>query len=351
VLAWWLQRLSWVAGERCGFGDEPPSDWSLVTIIGREHYRERRKSYPIRSWRELSTVVALEGAADRPTLTYIGPWHDERREVTFFEINPAFVALAPRSLFWIPESALVVGALEAFEVATVEREGLRYFCSRAGASQLQGGLIRTAASYALGVGVPADDRMREINAEALKALLPHELQKLPWLSWVRSLRPGLSREVFEWMRPASIALAVSLIVYCGLASFYLIGAQAWRERQLTALGPAVGGLLQMQRRIESTAREAGVLSGVLQSKNSTYRVWEVAGVVWRGGGMLSGLQLLDREITLRGTTPVATDLLSALGKLPSFEGAKFGAPVRQAGNREEFTIVIRLKASAPEKPQ
>lgn len=347
--AWWLARLVWIAADRRALGTQALADWALVAIIGREHYRERRKLYPIRSWREVATVAALECPEGRATITYIGPWQDDHREVTFFELEPAFVASEQKSLLWVPESVLVAEGLEPFGVADVERDGLRYFCSRAGASQLCGGLIRSPQSYALGVGIPTDVPPVRIDESALLESLAQRVQRVPLSNWARSLRPGVGAQALEWLRPASLAVTASALLYLLLVSAYLVGAQRWREYQIARMGPEVGTLLQMQRRVDASGREATLLANVLQSKNETYRIWELAGLVWRGGGVLSSLLLLDREITLRGSTPVATDLLSALSKLPGFEGAKFAAPVRQAGNREEFTIVIQLRASTPSK--
>lgn len=340
---WWARRIVWITAQRNVFGEGADQDWTPVVIVGREHYRESKKNYPIRGWRELSAALALEFPAEGVVLSFIDEWRDDRREVTIFELDPNFAAAQQQAVLWIPESLLVSRSLELSQLSDVDRFGLRYFCSKTGVSQLRGGLIRTPESYAMGVGVALIDEPLKLSESELRPLLLAQLLRLPATYWLRALQPGVWSRALQWLRPAAIACGASLLLYLTLFSAYLLGTTKWREYQLQRLGPEVGSLLIVQRNVDTASKEVELLAGALKSRPNSYRMWQLASAVWKtDGGALAGISFLDGEVTIRGSSALATDVLSSIGKLEGFQGAKFGAPVRQFGSREEFTIIVRV---------
>ena len=64
IRRWIALRIVWITDRetRLVAHDEAPRP--LIAIIGREHYKETRRSFPIRSWRELAaTIFHLLGIA------------------------------------------------------------------------------------------------------------------------------------------------------------------------------------------------------------------------------------------------------------------------------------------------
>jgi hypothetical protein len=343
-----MRRVVWVTDARRDARGETSSGPALVAVVGREHYTERRKSYPVRSRRDLRRVLALELADAPATLRTIGPLADERREVTFYQIDPGAVAQAGRALWLVPESLALARTLAPGEIADVERGGLRYFLAAGGASQRAGGAVQAPAIFALAVGAdPEREPVRIGEPEALERLLAG-LRRLAPAAWLELLNPATRPGVgVEW-RPLAALAGAALFGYLCLASGYLAVTHSLRERELEALGPEVGALLEAQRDVDRLAAEQQGLSKVLANRAATHQVWRVAARAWAQGAEIAALTLVDGRLTLRGTAPVATTLLEALAAEPGVSDARFAAPTREARGREQFVITLALSPVSPD---
>jgi len=336
------RRVVWLTdGRRDAFGDVSTVA-ALVTVLGREHYAERRKSYPVRSWRDLSRVLTQELLGAPATLTVIGPVIDDRREVAFFALSPAMVGQLGRTLWVVPESLALCATLPAQRVAIVERHGLRYFLASSGVSQIAGGAVRTAALFAMAAGLDSEQETLALGEQDANMRLLQGLRRLPAGAWARLLRPGLSLDPGLAWRPLGTLAAAGLAAYLVLGSVYLSVTQTLRERELKSLGPEVATLLDSQRRVEKLSGEQRAIATVLSDRHLTYPLWRVAARAWQKGASIAGVALVDGRVTLRGTAPVATDVLGALAADPGVADARFAAPVRQSGVREEFVITLKL---------
>lgn len=336
------RRIVWVTDSRRDAFGQPGTAAALVAVLGREHYTERRKAYPIRGWRDLSRVLRVELAGAPPTLTLIGPLVEDRREVTLFELAPAALEQAGRALAVVPESLLVAGTLPAQRVASVDRDGLKYFVASSGVSQVAGGAVVTPALFAIAAGMdeelPALDLDRsEVNRRILQGLL-----RLPPAAWLRLVNPSLDLDLGLAWRPLLTLAGVGLAACLLLASGYLSVTQSLRERELAALGPEVASLMDAHREVERLGAEQASLAGVLREREPTYPVWRIAASAWQKGALLNGLSIVDGLLTLRGSAPAATAVLEALAADKAVTEARFSAPVRQVGDREQFVITLRL---------
>lgn len=97
-------RVVWLTDERRDASGAPTAAPALVVLVGREHYTERRRTYPISSRRDLDGVLKQELAGTPPTLTLVAAARDDKREVTFFELKPGAVERAGRCVWLVPES-------------------------------------------------------------------------------------------------------------------------------------------------------------------------------------------------------------------------------------------------------
>ena len=336
------RRIVWLSEARCdAFGAESGAA-ALVAVLGREHYLERRKSYPVRSWRDLNRVLREELLGASPTLTLIGPLSEDRREVTFFELRPGTLERAGRALWLVPESLPLALTLPPQQLAVVRRDGLCYFLAASGVSQIAGGAVVTPALFALAAGLDSDREALELDRDAARVRVLAGLRRLRPAAWLRLLRPNLSIDPGLAWRPLATLAGAGLAAYLLLASGYLSLAQTLRQRELVALGPQVDSLLRTQHELEQLTLEQRRLAQVIGERQPSYRLWRLAALAWQRGASIEGLSLLDGGLTLRGNAPLATDILAALAAAPGVGDARFGAPVRKEGAREEFIITLEL---------
>lgn len=336
------RHVVWLTDARRDGLGAPSGAAALVLVLGREHYLERRRQYPVRGWRDLHRVLKLELADAPGTLSVIGPLHEDRREVTFFELRPGSAERIGRALWVVPETAALAAALAPTDVVTVERDGLRYFLAGSGQSQPAGGAIPTAELFALAVGAGVERPIPVWEREAARQRLLSGLRRMRPDAWLRLLRPSLeARWEIAW-KPLATLAAGGLVVYLALASAWLAGAQRSRERALDSLGPEVETLLGVQREVQGLETEQRGIGQILAGRRDTYEVWRLAAEAWKRGARLTGLQLADSRLTLRGSAPAATDVLAAIAAAPGVADARFSAPVRREAAGEEFAISLTL---------
>lgn len=335
-------RIVWVTDRRGDMSACENAAPALVAVLGREHYQERRRVYPVRGWRDLRRVIRLELANAPQTLALIGPLRDEGREVTFYELEPGALSRVGRAACLVPESLALALTLPAKQAATVERDGLRYFLAASGVSQLAGGAVTSPVLFSLAVGLDADAEPLTIEAGELPERLQRGLGRLPPAAWLQFLSPTLRITAAVAWRPLAVGSAIALVGYLLLASAYLAVTESLRQRELDGLGPEVAALLEAQRRVERLGLEQQALAGVLTERRPTHEVWRLVALAWQKGALLEGLSLGDGRLTLRGSAPAATEVLGALAADPAVADARFSAPVRQVLQREQFVLTLTL---------
>ncbi|NJD31540.1 MAG: hypothetical protein FIB04_06610 [Gammaproteobacteria bacterium] len=337
------RRIVWLTDERRDAEGEATRAAALVTVLGREHYTERRRKYPIHSRRDLDAVLRQELADAPPTLTAVGPVEDDKREVAFFEVKADALGRAGPCIWLVPESLALASALSAGQLADVEREGFRYFLAWSGASQPSGGAVTSPELFALATGLDGGDIV-SISGDALRARVLAGLRHLPVNSWLRLFAPSSRpRLQIEW-RPLATMAGIGLVAYLALASGYLSLSRSAREKELAGLGGEVEKLLVAQRDVDRVLAEQAGLAAVMADRRATYRIWQVVAVAWGKGAAITGVQLQDSKLTIRGNATVATDILAAVDAIKGFGNAKFSAPVRRdSQGREEFTLTLTLQ--------
>lgn len=336
------RRVAWLTDQRRDMAGEPSDAAALVVVLGREHYTERRRSFPIASLRDLDAVLAQDLAGAPTTLTLVAPVRNDRRDVTFFELKEEAVARIGRTAWVIPESVLLAAGLAPGSVATVERAGFRYFLAASGESQPEGGAVASAELFALAIGLDPG-RVERIEADSLRERLLAGLRRLPPGAWLRLRLPAKRLRLrLEW-RPVVIALASAAFGYLSVASGYLLLTKHAREAELAGLGSEVENLLDAQREVDRLLSEQQGLADLLARRQPSYRLWQVVAAAWAKRAEVTGIELRDAELVLRGTAPVATDVLAAVAALPGVNDARFSASVR-AGSKgtEQFAISLKM---------
>ena len=113
------KRLVWVTDQRRDFNGQVSSGAALAAFIGREHYVERRRYYPVQSRIELLRVLRLEAAGENEGLIYIGPESPEGRFVTRYELKAKPITGQFNALLWIPETLAISKSLRQTSYAEV----------------------------------------------------------------------------------------------------------------------------------------------------------------------------------------------------------------------------------------
>jgi len=341
------QRIAWLTDARrnlSGVATEAPV---LVVVLGREHYLERRRRYPIHSQRDLDAVLKQELAHAAPTLTMVGEPEQDKREVAFYELRPGVLEKVGRAVWLVPESAILSKTLPKGRVASVDRDGFRYFLASTGASQPAGGTVASAELFALATGLDGTEGPITLDREQAAQRISAGLRALSPRDWLRLRRPAASSQArVDWRAVGTVA-GIGLVAYLALASGYLLLTTESRETKLGTLGPEVESLLDAQREVDALAAQREGVQKVLAGQADTHELWRIVGIAWSKGANLNAVELLDFELTLRGSARSATEVLAALDVAPGVDSARFSAPVRGAkSGGEEFAITLTMSRKA-----
>lgn len=353
---WWLtsrerihllfaKRVVWLTDERRDQLGEPSASPALVGIIGREFYEERRKTYPIRSYFELDRIIRLEQIESRRRLTFIGLLRDDHREVIFFDLDDRFDPQELNALFWIPETFLVARMMPRDGLATIDRAGLCYFIADSGVNMVRGGAVRSPELFGFAIGLSSNHGSIFWSGEDLPRKFFGALRKVPLSGWLKFASPDIAAALRRHWQPAALTAAIAFVGYLLVVSAYLWSATKLREREMTSLGAEVTSLLEKQRGVDQLTARQDVLARLMSEQKHTYLLWGLAADAISAGGAVSGLYLRDGEMVLRGQAKVATNVLSKLASRKDVSNARFGAPVRQLGEYEEFSITFTLSSA------
>ena len=247
-------RVAWLTDQRRDADGRPSAAPALVVLLGREHYIERRRRYPITAWRDLDAVLRQELVGAPPTLTLVSPVRDDQREVTLFELKAGVLDQVGRAVWLVPESLALARTLTAGEIACVDRAGFRYFVAANGVSQPASGALATAELFALASGLDVGVAS-QFDATSLRGRLLNGLRRLPADAWLRLRVPSQRvRLQVDW-KPVLTVAGAALVGYLALASGYLTFTRQAREAELQDLGGEVETLLTAQRDVDRMLAE------------------------------------------------------------------------------------------------
>ncbi len=348
-----LRHVLWQASERRDLAGRPTDRYPLVALLGREHYSERRKLYPALRRRDLRKVLQGELAGEPPTISLIGPIRDDdRREVRLYRLDRDVLESLPRSLFVVPESALLATQLTGGQWVDVERQGYRYYLFHGGPSQPAGGVLEARQLVAMAAGMDPEQPPEDWRGSgALLSRFRRALVALPPPDWWACRNPLPRAFGFSGLalKPVAVTAGLMLVGYLAFASVYLQALLGQRDRAVLALGPEVQqGLIADNEAGELASRQDALIE-LWDGRVDTQQIWLGIASALANGAAINRVEMQGERISLRGDSPDAAEVLLALAQLDEFEDAAFDAPVRTGRNgRQSFALSFVLSDARTE---
>ena len=341
-----LERVVWTVDDGRSLALSSSPGWALVTIWGRERYREIYRDYPINRWSDAIAVARAEAVALEPCMLTVGNFIEGRRRVTFYCLDKNEGAATIKALFWLPETVLLNAALSANTLATIERGDVKYFLCD-GESQLAGGVIQTAERFALASGMRGGWQAIKLDEVQAREILPQGLTRLDRAVWSTALSPDLRLWFATTRRPLMVGLTFLLAFYMLIVSSYVSATLMWRENSVEKISATVTPLLATQKKVELLRRERAALLRLHQERKPVLPVWGGLDAIWRAGGVVQAITWSEKNATVRGRAAEATVVLAALREVPQIKGARFSSAVRQESGNQEFSIQFEIDSSVP----
>jgi hypothetical protein len=338
----------------CGEESKANPRW---LVLGREHYFETVKEYPIANKRDL--LQALEYDDDKApfegvTLHYIERINEQSHRVTFWVIHPeVFNFLPVRPWLIIPESFVFSKAIDKnTTLGALSFNKKTVFIAKTGkgfSSGIKTPQTATIDSFAFATGAPSGNNEKiyvTTNNHDFESLLYQGLKSLTY-NQVKGL--FVKAKKIQWHNyPWQSAASISLVVFCGyltLTSAWLAVKQYRLDNQLEEQVTKVNKALALQNEYRQQMAWQEKLSEPLKDKVPYWHVWHIVLDTISTGAEISAVHFKNNKILVEGDTNQsvrATDVLAKISNNSYVASPSFSKPVRKRRNKEEFSISLNI---------
>ncbi|WP_448246064.1 hypothetical protein [Thalassotalea agariperforans] len=326
-------------------------------VLGREHYFETSKEYPISNKRELKKALQFEenkAPFQGITLQHIERLNEQSHRVTFWVFKTSVLdILSSQPWVVIPESYLLAKALDSgISLAEIESFNKTIFLSKTGqgvASGIQSVQTSTVEQFAFSTGSPVSLTKENFFSSANNEFSALLYRGLKSLALVELQNFFITRKKVNWQdypwKQAGIITSIVFSVYLAITSAWLILKQYHIEGQLTSQKVQVEQALKLQKQYIEQKEWLQALSKPLLNQVEYWNVWPIVLETISVGVNIKLLQFKNNKIIMSAITNdsiKATDVLANLSKNPYVIAPGFSTPVRNHRGKDEFTITFSL---------
>ena len=351
----------------------------FVVVLGKDTYYETVKSFPITSVQDIKEAVRMEGCETCPfpygqvfvravkqseNQSLVNLWYIKERTMSRIERLKPYILIPETALFGymqalsFPQQAPEAEReAETGKIVVVHKDASLLF-SFVDENQLafsyQSGLrdidearerFRKMVGYRAGKSPETSFAFPEPYLEAIyHAFWRQGLKGLPAFQYHNPFRAiNLQKTVF--IRGAAVALSL-ILLYSGIFSLILYRT---KDRLEEAYAQKKAASVQYTRMEEEIRAKAGTYREVrqkIQDYRSKVAFYNLLNDTLPDGTIVASVNVMDRDVEIRGIAPRASDVLAAFNAAPGFESSRFVSGVSKAGqqeNQESFGIGFKIK--------
>jgi hypothetical protein len=338
---------------------------SRAVILGKRAYFETIAEFPFSDMKEIKAAVMLSPTDYAPFATdlffirKIGRSNDRTR-VNLWFVRPGIIEEIRGSAAWFvfPETALW---------SIDDRAGPRLYCFHRETDRLMVNVdAHGAVRSSLAENSGEDDieafrrslgpRVADCATESLDSLQDyfHELSArlskasiadlVPFFKWM----PGSSKPDSRLLRRTAASLSALIFLYLIACA----GLPLFMKQKLTAeneaLSASLGEVLNRQADIEAIQRRIQTLAGPLETYLSKTALFNLLYDTLTGRCTITRMTVAGRRVEIEGTSPQASDILSALSAVESFETVRLTRPLKKdrGTGHDAFSIGFYVKPGA-----
>lgn len=350
VLSDKLRAVESVEGELC-FSDSSPKAKNIdVLVLGREHYKEQKRNFPIQSRRELNKILALEAQSAEQIMLYrIGEYLEGQRQVQVWTVSPDVLSAQGLTPFLIiPESALLLSA-KGHQVLSVERQGRTFWFANSKEGRLSAekkGLISSAQMFLASAGLSEQIPQKVLTDDYLAALFADFI--VVTLGNIQGFNAHLRKmDSKDWQRHGLYSggvAALMLSAYFALGSVYLNVRLANAEQTQTELSSQTKDVFDLQAERRRLDEKTAQLKQVLDQRQASNIPWRLIVPMLKNGVTINRFGLMPNgTYTLACVADKATSVLDFINKDPAVSQPKFSGQVNNYDGKDFFTVEFTIK--------
>lgn len=329
-------------------GVDEANSKKLILILGRQHYHETVKDYPIENINDLKRALRNEpllAPYDGMRLTKIDKLVDRTHRVTIWVIkNTVVSSLKHRPWFLIPESAAIT-AVKSSKPIIAQRFGKRLFAVNSVSGlvsteldQQKGSDTNWRLPFEVGSGIdqiPSLDEhqtyqrfiggvKRLLTRAPATFFLPIEFGKLKSYPWVAAGKLS-----------ALILSTYLLLVSAGLGVY-----SWWLDQQLVVVQEEAKSAIEIRREIRNKILRVEEYNSVRANIQPFWSAWDLVLDLRQNEIVISNVDNRKGILVIKGYAARASDVLQQLSDDPRVSSAEYLTPIRKKQNGEQFAINV-----------
>lgn len=326
-------------------------DWGKayfpLVIVGREHYQESRKHFPVFQSSELDKII--KNLMDTPSLYFPDSKDDSGTWVRIWSLSKtASELIKDKICLWLPESLLLESAVsQSCKIATRDGQQL-YFAENGGVfvSSLAKGLYINPEYFLMATGMAMDTPVSAMNEKEYLADLQGHWSGLGWSRWIQVLRQqGYLTKLSKMASWKSILVgsAASLLVLLLAKAGYVHWQSYYLDEQLAATN--IKPVMQLKKLAQEKSELITALGSASHGGGDVERAWQLMASLMEANVQVLRVNASGAKIEIRLQAKQATEALQLISELPFVKSAEFSTSVMESLGNKRFTIAVVLKSS------
>lgn len=327
----------------------------LLVVVGRQHYFETVRDYPVGQRNDVRRVIKNEPwrfPHSGHRFDRIERLSPQAHRVTSWVIKSEVLDTIGNGPLWIIPETVCFETLAYGKAVAIERLGETLFLaataeglisSRGGQKAFEDRVFTSKGNADQEGNIAGIMRLPESDSvQAILKCIRRVLKATP-IKFFRGFElVALQRR--SWTMIAKLS-AASCIAYVLITSLYLSIATQWVDYQLLTNKFAAETPMSNRRDIAIHRGWFDELKAVLSDQYPHWVAWDVFLDLVDDGVQFRAVNSSANAVTFYLTADRATDVLDRLSRDPRVRSAKFSRPVRKVGGSEQFAIEATFRVA------
>ncbi|MCJ8272064.1 MAG: hypothetical protein MJK04_22040 [Psychrosphaera sp.] len=351
VLTDTLRRVEYDSqNKRVRYGEGQPEAVDIL-IIGKEHYSEENRTFPLQSRKELNKILKLEADNSDGIMLYsIGRYIEGQCSVTSWKIkSPLLAELALTPIFVVPESALLLGDKPGQLFSASRNNRTFWFIDNQGQflSAEKKGLISSSTMFLASAGLSDQTTCAELDDNDYLALLTESL--LPVLltnlgGFKTSLRKLESIDWLSHLKYSGVAVVLLFSGYVGLTSLYLNMRLDSAKQAQVVYASKTRDVFALKAQLGVVEQKDQQITDINNAVSAPNVIWRFIAPLAKRGIKFSRVSMSpDGTYTVAGEADKATDVLEFIKSDPLVKEPQFVGQNTVINGKDRFSIGFKIK--------
>jgi hypothetical protein len=336
--------------KRYQFSTKTP-DTADCLIVGKEHYSEQNRAFPIQSRRALTKILALESANSDGVMLYaIGRYDDGQRNVVCWKIKPQTIAaLGFKPQFILPESVLLLFG-QSNQLFTVTRDKSTYwYIEREGQFRCaqKKGLIANAQMFLASAGLSAQTDTVDVGDDNYADLLMTPFSSV-LMGNFGGFNAGLrSLKEVDWkqhLKFSGISATLLIVAYFSLTSLYLSKKYQSVKETSVVLTKQTKEVFEIKKLLGRAESKSSQLAQVTEQVTAPNVMWRFVSPLVLRGIVITRIGLSpDGVFSITADADKATEVLEFIKSDPVVVEPQFRGQTSIIKKKERFSVAFKIQ--------